>query len=114
MCRATRARFVCGVAGRDDLREPIGAIDLVTLLSVYHHVDDREGLLLLLRDLGAPYLLAEFATQDRYYAARGGLARELRHIADATGYRHRTSLGVTRDYRRPLVLFSREPLGAIT
>jgi SAM-dependent methyltransferase len=113
VCGADRVRFVCSVAGVDDLGAAIDKVDLITLLSVYHHVADPDKLLAQIRDLRAPYLLAEFATQERYYPVRGGLEGELRHIQDMTGYRHRTSLGLTRDYRRPLVLLSQEPLGAL-
>jgi hypothetical protein len=98
-------RFECG---KDHLEEKLDRADIVTLLSVYHHIANREQLLDEIRGLGARYLLAELATQDRYYPARGSLAREIAHIRERTGFRTSDVLSHTIDYQRPMVLFSNE------
>jgi hypothetical protein len=105
-----RARFFTFVCGEEGIAAKFENIDFVTMLAVYHHISEKDALLRDLRDLGAAYLLAEFATQDRYYSERGGLSYELQHIQNVTGYQYCHFLASTCDYNRPLILFSNDDL----
>jgi methyltransferase family protein len=98
-------RFECG---KDHLADKLDRADIVTMLSVYHHIANREHLLDEIRKLAPRYLLAELATQERYYPARGNLAREIAHIRQRAGFRFSDVLAHTIDYQRPMVLFSNE------
>jgi tRNA A-37 threonylcarbamoyl transferase component Bud32 len=103
-------QFVRTVCGSESLYEQVGSPDIVTMLSVYHHIEDKDRFLEDLRVLNAPYLLSEFATQERYYPQRRNLRFEIDHIKEAAGYPHAYELAHSRDYRRPVILFSRGPL----
>jgi hypothetical protein len=80
------------------------------MFSVYHHIDRKDAFLGELKELSAKYLLAEFATQDRYYPQRGGLPHELDHIQSAAGYTKRYLLALSQDYQRPIILFTNQSL----
>ncbi|HOE16322.1 MAG TPA: hypothetical protein PLX02_02080 [Syntrophorhabdaceae bacterium] len=105
-----RTRFAVFVCGKDSIGNELKHADLVTMFSVYHHIADKDAFLEELRALGARYLLAEFAVQDRYYPQRGGLLRELDHIQSTAGYARRYLLALSRDYQRPIVLFTDQGL----
>lgn len=108
---APRARFEQRVCGDQSLSGLLDRPDLVTMFSIYHHVQNRERLLRDLDAIGTQLLLAEFATQERYYERRGGLEAELTYLQREAGLPHRFLVGQTADYQRPMILFSREPLG---
>jgi SAM-dependent methyltransferase len=107
-----KARFETFICGEQDLTKLVPRVDFVIMLSVYHHVANKQALLREFRQLGVRYLVAEFATQDRYYPERGNTAKELDYVQATTGLDHRFVIGRSRDYKRPLVLFSSEPLTA--
>jgi predicted Ser/Thr protein kinase len=109
-----KTRFEKFVCGEQDLAQLIPGADFVTMLSVYHHVGNKDLLLGQLRQIGVQYLMTEFATQERYYPERGNLAKELDHIQQVTALRHRFVVGTTRDYKRPFVLFSAMPLDSVS
>ncbi len=106
----SRTRFAAFICGEDSILDEARRADLVTMFSVYHHIAQRDVFLAELKRLGAKYLLAEFATQDRYYPQRGNLQRELDHIQKEAGYKKRHLLAVSEDYQRPIVLFTDERL----
>ncbi len=59
-------------------------------------------------------MIAEFATQDRFYPERGDLAAELRHMGNALGADFVHVIGTSRDYGRPIVVFSKQALDFTT
>ena len=107
---ARRVRYVTAVCGDDTLTKSVDRTDIVTVLSVYHHIRNRSSFLCDLKVLRPRQVLFELATQDRYYPDSGGLAREMEHIGSELGMGCREVLAVSADYRRPIVLYSREPL----
>lgn len=106
----TKVRFLNLVCGEDDIIEHFQDISFVTMLSVYHHIVKKDAFLHDLKKVGAKYLLAEFATQDRYYPERGNLSAELEYIKRTIGYSNCSVLAMSRDYQRPMVLFSNEDI----
>jgi tRNA A-37 threonylcarbamoyl transferase component Bud32 len=105
-----RTRFAVFVCGKDSIGNELKRADLVTMFSVYHHIAGKDAFLGELKELGAKYLLAEFAVQDRYYPQRGGLLHELDHIQSAAGYTKRYQLALSQDYQRPIILFTNQGL----
>lgn len=91
------------VAGEDKIPEQA---DLFLLLSVYHHIQNKTAFLKSLAAKKPSVILAEFATQNRYYKKRGNIEAEIHYIKDCLGYAHAQTLCYTSDYKRPLVLFS--------
>jgi SAM-dependent methyltransferase len=110
VAKAKFFRFTCG---EERLPDRLQGVTLVTMLSVYHHVKNKEALLTDLKKLEAPYLLAEFATQERYYPQRGDLSAELAYIRAMTGYAHSCLLAVSLDYQRPIVLFANQAVATL-
>ncbi|MDT8303003.1 MAG: hypothetical protein RQ760_16100 [Sedimentisphaerales bacterium] len=102
--KASFVRFVCGESKLKDLG--MGGEIICTMLSVYHHVENREFFLSDLLSNRPVMLLAEFATQERYYPERGSLVAEIEYIRDYLGYKAANTVSVSSDYKRPLVLFS--------
>jgi hypothetical protein len=106
----SKTRFVTFICGEDSFGNDLKGTNFVTMFSVYHHIAKKDNLLKELNELGAKYLLAEFATQDRYYAERGSLLRELQYIQSITGYGKCHLLALSKDYQRPIVLFTNQSL----
>jgi predicted Ser/Thr protein kinase len=106
----SKTRFQKFICGDQDLTQLLPRADFVTMLSVYHHVGNKDRLLQEFGQMGVKFLLSEFATQDRYYPERGNLDKELDHIQAKTGLIHRFRIGTSRDYKRPLMIFSSVPL----
>lgn len=104
------AKFTTFVCGEDGMGDKLLGANFITMFSVYHHITRKDDLLWELKKIGARYLLTEFATQDRYYSQRGGLPNELNYIQQVTGYKNRYLLDLSRDYQRPIILFSNENL----
>jgi len=102
--------FVCGTSNLADTG--YSGAEVCSMLSVYHHISDREAFLAALRQQRPALLLAEFATQERYYPERGSVFKEIEFVRERLGYRHAVSLMNSSDYLRPLVLFTDEPLSA--
>jgi tRNA A-37 threonylcarbamoyl transferase component Bud32 len=107
-----RVHFVQLICGQDSVSSIIKSAELVTMLSVYHHIGDKAAFLRDMRALEARAILAEFAVQERYYPERGSLEKELAYVQAALGFPECRLLCVSRDYGRPLVLLSYSPLSA--
>lgn len=88
-------------------------IDLVTMLSVYHHIQAKDAVLADLKSLSPRCLLVEFATQERYYMERGDLQTEIEHMRRILDYKHSHQLALSSDYRRPLILFTDDSLSIL-
>jgi tRNA A-37 threonylcarbamoyl transferase component Bud32 len=106
----SRTRFAAFICGENSIRDESNGANFITMFSVYHHIAEKDIFLRELKELGAKYLLAEFATQDRYYPQRGGLLHELDHIESAAGYTKRYLLALSQDYQRPIILFTNQSL----
>jgi len=104
-------QFVCGESDFDEIG--YGGVDVCTLLSVYHHITLRDGFLSALARHRPTMILAEFATQERYYPERGSVVAEIEYIRERLGYRTVVTLMHSPDYERPLVLFADEPITSI-
>lgn len=100
-------RFVCGEDRLDVVAEPI---DFCTMLSVYHHIKDRDQFLDELRQKRPRMVLAEFATQERYYPQRERVEAEIDFIREKLSFRYVSIISHSKDYGRPLVLFSNNKL----
>jgi len=96
-------KFICG---SDRLISLSPRIDFITVLSVYHHISQKDEFLEDLKMLKPGLIMGEFATQDRYYHERGSLEKELQYIKEKTGYDNYEVIAVTQDYQRPIVIFS--------
>jgi predicted Ser/Thr protein kinase len=103
-------RFVCG---EDDLSLVAEPSALVTMLSVYHHIANKDAFLDSLRLLTPEAVLAEFATQERYYPERGSWEKEVEHILSHLNYVYAHLLVFSSDYKRPIVLFTNQRLSVL-
>ena len=109
------------VCGKDDIYKKICEFDnniiskkiLVTILSTYHHIENKEFFLSNLKKIKPEILLMEFATQDRYYSERGNWENEVFFIKEALKFKFINFLGISEDYKRPLVIYSREKMGIL-
>jgi malonyl-CoA O-methyltransferase len=106
-CRAEQ--FICG---EDDLQAATGPIHVLSMLSMYHHVANKEQCLDEIRRVNPDWILGEFAAEDRFYPERGSLQAELQHMQAALGYAHCEFIAQSRDYHRPVYVFSHQPLPA--
>lgn len=79
--------------------------DILLLLSVYHHVPDKNAFLQEVLAQNPVCVLGEFATQERYYAERTSLEHELVHIKQTLGFSCMEVLAISEDYQRPIVVF---------
>jgi malonyl-CoA O-methyltransferase len=104
------AEFHVKVCGRDALAGEIGDANVVTLLSVHHHIESKDAFLADLARIGPEVLIAEMASQDRFYPERGSLAAEIDEIQRVLGLGHRETIATSGDYGRPLLVLSRAPL----
>lgn len=105
--------FIKFVAGKDKISTLNTPIDFVSMLSVYHHISEKDTFLDDLSICNPKFLLAEFATQDRYYRERGNLQNEIPYIMDKMSFNYYEYLLESHDYRRPIYLFSNDKLSAI-
>jgi hypothetical protein len=106
--KVTFHRFVCG---EDDIAAIDEKFNVCTLLSVYHHIADKELFLAGLARRKPLWIFAEFATQGRYYPERGGdVLKEINYMRKRLGYKYSHELGRSEDYGRPLILFNDKPL----
>ena len=101
------AEFHVRVCGRDPLAEEFAGTQVVTLLSVYHHLDAKDAFLADLARLSPEVVIAEMASQDRFYPERGSLAAERDELQRVLGLPHCTTIATSRDYQRPLWGFTR-------
>lgn len=85
--------------------------DVLLMLSVYHHIPDKDAFLRELAARNIVCILGEFATQARYYPERGSVEREIEHIRRALGFARAEQIGLSPDYRRPLVVFHNAAAG---
>ena len=106
--------FHRAICGEDPLHKIIGNVDIVTMFSVYHHVRNKDRFIDDLKKTGVKYLIAEFATQDRYYPERGDLEKEMAHIKKEIGFNHLRIISKSKDYNRPIVIFSNEEISGYT
>jgi len=109
-----KTQFLRLICGKDVLAERFRDVTVATMFSVYHHIADKDRFLADLGDLGLKYLIAEFATEDRYYPERGCLQAEIRHIQERLGFAFSSTVGVSKDYDRPILVFSHSALDRVT
>jgi hypothetical protein len=100
-------KFVCGKNALDDID---GRVDFCTMLSVYHHIADKDRFLDDLVRKRPHAVLAELATQERYYPERGDVWREIQYIKERLRVPFAHHIMFSRDYHRPMVLFSHDSL----
>ncbi|MBN1638102.1 MAG: hypothetical protein JW866_03990, partial [Ignavibacteriales bacterium] len=113
-----RILFCNLVCGKDDIYKKICKFDnnivskkiLVTILSTYHHIENREFFLSNLKKIKPEILIMEFATQDRYYSESENWENEAFFIRDVLNFKFMKILGISEDYKRPLVIYSREKM----
>jgi tRNA A-37 threonylcarbamoyl transferase component Bud32 len=108
--KATFCEFMCG---KDDLDSVGPPFHFITMLSVYHHIPAKDAFLSDFKKNRSLFLLAEFATQDRYYPERGGAEQEIVHLQKALAYPYCYRLFNSHDYHRPLILYAEVPLTAV-
>jgi malonyl-CoA O-methyltransferase len=104
------AEFHVRVCGRDPIADEFAGCQVVSLLSVYHHLEAKDAFLADLARLAPEVVIAELATQDRFYPERGSLAAELACMQRTLGLEHALAIATSRDYARPLWVLSRRPL----
>lgn len=87
--------------------------DVLLMLSVYHHVADKDAFLQELVAKNVTCILGEFAVQERYYPQRGSVKAEIEHIRKTLGFKNAEYLAISDDYQRPLVAFHNDPARSI-
>ncbi len=80
----------------------------VSLMSVYHHIENKENCLKDLKKLSPIGLLIEFATQERYYPVRKNWRTEANYIKTILNYKFSYLISESKDYRRPIMLFTND------
>lgn len=99
--------IVCGDESLELISEKF---NVVTMFSVYHHVANKKSFLRDLANKKIEYLLAEFATQDRFYPERGNLKDEIEYIKSELRFSNLQHISTSADYGRPIYLFSNSPI----
>ncbi len=101
--------------GEDIIHESIEEIKdfqhikkFITLMSVYHHISNKEKCLESIKHLSPAGVMIEFATQDRYYPERGNWSNESEYIKNMLNCSYSITIIETKDYKRPLVLFTND------
>lgn len=87
-------------------------VDYVTVFSVYHHIKNKDSFLDDLHKLNPKLILAEFATQDRFYPERGTLENEIQYLTKQLGYKIAECITTSNDYQRPIYYFSNKPISS--
>ncbi|MDR2801001.1 MAG: methyltransferase domain-containing protein [Desulfovibrio sp.] len=83
--------------------------DVLLMLSVYHHISDKDAFLRELGEKKIPCILCEFATQARYYPQRGNVYAEIEHIRKTLHFKHVQQIAISDDYKRPMIVFHNGP-----
>ncbi|MDR1125621.1 MAG: glycosyltransferase [Deltaproteobacteria bacterium] len=105
-----KVRFQAFLAGTDNYGPEM---DVLLLLSIYHHIAQKDVFLDHLAAKNLTCILGEFATQSRYYSERGGVEQEIAYIAKRLGFKHVELLGASDDYQRPIIAFHNAASGSI-
>jgi 2-polyprenyl-3-methyl-5-hydroxy-6-metoxy-1,4-benzoquinol methylase len=101
-----RAKFYKLYCGQDKLVDYFSKpFDIITILSVYHHIPIKDLFLNDLKHICSCYCVIEFATQQRYYIERGGYLEEIEYIKNHSGFKTVEKIAVSDDYKRPIYLF---------
>lgn len=108
---SVNVEFIQAVGGQDSLVELLRGqkIDLVTIYSVYHHIQNKEAFLKDLIALQPAYLLFEMPVQRECYGGKSW-EEEISLIAQKMGMPYWYLLSHTHDYNRPIVLVSKKQL----
>ena len=104
---AGRAAFDQCLCGVDRIAGRLGRFNVISMLSVYHHIADRDAFLDDLAACSPEFVLAEFAVQERYYPERGTVGAEIEHVRNRLRFADARVIATSSDYGRPLVLFAR-------
>ncbi|PKM82461.1 MAG: hypothetical protein CVU89_05510 [Firmicutes bacterium HGW-Firmicutes-14] len=107
-----KTKFYSLICGKESLEKIGTAIDFITMLSVYHHIEPKDDFIDDLKKLNTEYLLGEFATQERYYVERGSLEKEINYIQEKMNFNYCYFLTKSKDYHRPIILFSNNPISS--
>jgi 2-polyprenyl-3-methyl-5-hydroxy-6-metoxy-1,4-benzoquinol methylase len=103
-----KARFVRAVCGEDDLCAMLsGRFDVTTVLSIYHHIPNREDFVSQLGRICQGLCVIEPATQERYYPQRGDFRSEMEWVRQGAEFRTLRVIGESRDFRRPIFLLEK-------
>jgi GT2 family glycosyltransferase len=103
--------FFCAECGKDNLSDLLRneRIDLVTVYSVYHHIKNKSHFLEDLKRLNPTYIMFEMAVQEECYEGRSW-QDEMASVCRELGMPHTKLLGCSEDYRRPVVLISKQDI----
>jgi len=107
------------ICGKDNIYKKICELDdkiisrktLITILSTYHHIENKESFLSNLKKIKPEVLVIEFAIQDRYYVERENWKSEAFFIKNVLNFKFIEFIGISGDYKRPIVIYSREKMG---
>ena len=88
--------------------------NVITMFSVYHHIAQKDVFLFDLQKLSVKYLIAEFATQNRFYPERGTLEAEIQYIRKVLNFNFAHKIAISEDYGRPIIVFSNIPINTVT
>ncbi len=113
LAHADKAEFHRFVAGTDRVSNALGThqVDLITIYSVFHHIPNRHAFLRELADLKPAMVIFELATQRECYEGRTW-KEEGKIIADILEVGEMEIIEFSKDYRRPIVAFTR-PAAAV-
>ena len=99
--------FLCG---DDDLQAlGIGGDCFMTICSVWHHIQNKDAFVKQLRELNPRFILFEMPIQKECYGGRTW-EEEIAAIKEKLGFSDECFLANSNDYKRPLLLLSRDAL----
>ena len=112
---ASKVSFYNLICGTDDISSEISELKdypktktFVSLMAVYHHIENRERCLEDIKHVSPVGIIIEFATQDRYYPERRNWGGESEYIKNKLNYRYSTVICRSTDYGRPIMLFTND------
>lgn len=105
------SRFICGKEGiANSIKNNVNQYVVMSLMSVYHHIEDKEFFLSDLNQSPPVGMIIEFATQERYYPERKTWENESLYIQNKLHYRYSNIILRSQDYDRPIVVFTSDTI----
>jgi len=109
LSESSNVEFIEAECGKDSLVELLAGedIDLVTIYSTYHHIENKQAFIKDLLGLNPSCVLFEMPVQRQCYDGRSW-EEEISLIARQMDMPYRYLLSHSEDYKRPIVLISKK------
>lgn len=103
-------KFIDFVCGEDDFSDiSINHPCIVSICSVWHHIQNKEIFLQQLKKQKVEYIFLELATQPECYQGHTW-QEELDAIVKQLGFRTKEVIMFSKDYKRPLILIAKDEI----